>query len=201
MTSMSDARVQWLRSFAIAALVSLGSNLPAAAADGFSDVSFTVSGSAGAWLLDFTVIPINPSNMENQSYIATFQIGVEGGTTLSQPAGYAATLIGGATAWQGNKNVVPTLEQSAPGGISGFESLVTTAAAPTAVSWSVVLASGSTLNDFYLNGAYQATVSDNGVALFAPAIPESGTFALMLLGLGAAAAFFAARRRAVRATP
>jgi hypothetical protein len=195
----SNARMLGLPCGEIAALALLGfSACAAASGDGFSDVSFTVSGGPNAWVLDFTVIPANPSNMENKSYISSFQVGVEGGTVFASPAGYVATLIGGETAWQGNNGVVPGFRQSFPGGISGFETLVTSAEAPTDVSWTVALASGSTLNDFYVNGAYQATVKDIGVAHFddiTPAVPEAGTLQLMLLGLGVVAGSLWVQRR------
>lgn len=195
------------------ALVALGlllSNAPASAAgDGFSDVSFTVSGAPNAWIVDFTVVPLQPSNMAIGSYISTFQLGVEGGTDLAQPGTYLATTIGGATAWTGAKGVSPNFYLSAPGGISGFETLVSTLAAPTDIGWSVSLASGTTLNDFYVHGAYQATVSDSGIAhvggTVSPA-PEVSTASLMAMGLGTIAVLLrrrgvprAARRTASRA--
>jgi hypothetical protein len=192
-------RVCWRSFEVIAALALLGLGTPAVASgDGFANVSFTVSGGPNAWILDFTVVPTDPANMENKSYIALFEIGVEGGTAFTQPSGYTATLIGGDTAWQGDKNVVASLKQSSPGGITGFETLVTSADAPTEVSWTVTLASGSFLNDFYVNGAYRATVTDTGIAHFVgmtPAVPELGTVPLMLLGLGGVTGVLLRRRR------
>ena len=194
-----DARTLRFHWGALAALALLVSGGPAAASgDGFSDVSFTVSGGPNAWILDFTVIPIDPANMENKSYISMFQIGAEAGTAFASPIGYGVAEIGGETTWQGTKDVVPSLKQSSPGGITGFETLVTSVDAPTDVSWTVVLASGSFLNDFYVNGGYQATVTDIGVAHFSgvtAAVPEAGTVQLLLLGLGAVAGACGLQRR------
>ena len=202
----STVPARLLCAMATAGLASMLTTTPAAAVgDGFSDVSFAVSGSPGAWLLNFTVTATNPSNMEPKSFIKTFTIGPEGGAAVAQPFGFSATTMGGSTTWNGMVAAgAPTpansLRLAFPGGIGGFESLVTSDAAPTSVAWSVLLASGNFTQDFYVGGdVYVPTVSDSGVAfsnVVMPPVPEPEIAGLMLLGFGALVA--ASRRKRAR---
>ena len=75
----STVPARLLCAMATAGLASFLMTTPASAAgDGFSDVSFAVSGSPGAWLLNFTVTALKPFSMEPKSFIKTFTIGPEG---------------------------------------------------------------------------------------------------------------------------
>jgi hypothetical protein len=152
------------------------------------DVSYSVTGSSGDWLLDFTVANNFASGADDQT-IFLFALQLQPGAFADTPADFTpisgpfdfAPSDGGPLAsydfgWMdlgllggGPPHLTPTISES------GFVIHSDGVDAPDSISWalaSVALAGDGSVTTF------------QGVSV-APAVPEPSTYALMFLGLAA----------------
>lgn len=153
-----------------AALLMLGLQTAALAAD---TASYTVTGSANNWTLDFTF-----TNGIGSNNLDIYFVGVDipGGSFVSAPAnwsnyggyiGYNLTPL--------NYGVsVPDMIQNGES-VSGFKFLSTSSNAPTSVNWFAY-------HNDWVNGGQGNPVQFGTASVMA--VPEPETYALMLAGLG-----------------
>lgn len=142
------------------------SNFTAARASNL-DVSYTISGSSGNWIYDFTVTNNIPNTNPGYDFVYYFGAGVQpSGFFDSAPAGWSpCCLIGNNVVF----NNLSTPTNLAPGQtLSGFDFLNTSVTAQTSLGW-VAGVGTSAFSSYQLSG-------------IASAVPETSTWAMMILG-------------------
>jgi hypothetical protein len=161
------------------------------------DVSFTVTGSPGAWLLDFSVT----NNLGGTNSIYYLNLQLPATSIVGSPAGWSYssvnnpwsnTAYGGSSIvynnpWRvsGNSPIMPSGPMISSGQtLSGFEVMDTDLVAPTSVLWTAF----ATLGTYNGPGCFSCGVNPGfeGLALDPPvATPLPGTLPLFAGGLGA----------------
>lgn len=116
------------------------------------DVGFTVSGSAGNWLLDFSVT----NNLGNTNDVYFFGVRLPTQNVAGTPAGFSSTLV--PTPWNNSASggssidynnvwisiLGPTGSHILPGQtLSGFQAIDTDLSAPTGINWFAYASGGS----------------------------------------------------------
>ncbi len=172
-------------------LVALGIASSLSANVGPPTVTDTVTGSAGAWTLDFTV-----NNNTNQGL---YFFGVLGGTNVGTPANWDAADYIWSNAVYGGSNTVYSTDwitsgvagPIAPGAsLSGFDVLFTTSAAPANVPWFAYAYYGYTPGGTLYTGAgnFYSDYNPGFESYASSATPEPSAFLPLALGLIALAA-------------
>lgn len=182
------------------------------ASAGVIDVTYTVSGSPGAWDLNFTVA----NNMTAWPFQDIYQFGVKLSVPgiIGSPAGYDPTVVGSLTnLFNGGQPIFynniwydGTFLNLSPGmSLSGFIVEVPDDVAPSSVSWfAYSYPTTGDSADFYTGSdAFNPNVDGLGSAGFeglaasaSSDVPEPSTFGLLVIGLGAGVFL---RRNVVRA--
>jgi hypothetical protein len=154
------------------------SNFTAARASNLN-VSYTISGSSGNWIYDFTVTNNIPNTNPGYDFVYYFGVGVSpSGFFGSAPAGWSSCCFIGNNVVFNNLSTPTNL---APGQtLSGFDFLDTSVTAQTSLGW-VAGVGTSGFSSYPLSG-------------IASAIPEPATWAMMVLGF-AGVGFMAYRRK------
>jgi hypothetical protein len=142
------------------------------------DVSYTISGSSGNWLYDFTVTNNIPNTNPGYDFVYYFGAGVSpsGTTGITSPAGWSPIPFPGYAAY-GNLSTPTNL---APGQtVTGFDFIDTSLAAQTSLSW-IAGVGTSSFTSYQVAGNVSATP-----------LPPAWTMMLVgIVGFG----FFAFRR-------
>ncbi|MDO8988745.1 MAG: PEP-CTERM sorting domain-containing protein [Sideroxyarcus sp.] len=163
-------------------------------------VTFTTSGSAGSWLVDFSVT--NTLGGTNNIYF----FGVQAPTTniVSSPTGWTSyqtfsniSAFGGSSATYNDVWLIPTSSSAVitPGDtVGGFNVIYNTVDAPTSVSW-FAFSYGDTYtgSDHFYNDKNPGFQGVATVEQTVTAVPEPETYAMLMVGLGLLG--FSARRK------
>ncbi len=169
----------------VAALVALCLQTNALAAD---TASYTITGSANNWTLDFTF-----TNGIGSNNLDIYFVGVDipDGSFVSAPANW--TNFGGYMGYNitpfNYGASIPDMIQNGES-VSGFKFLSTASNAPTSINWFAY-------HYDWVNGGAQGNPVEFGTATVS-AVPEPETYAMLLAGLGVMGAV-ARRRKAKQA--
>ena len=184
----------FFRSFVTASLLTLGSSGSYAVVSPPVEASYTVSGTSGNWLVDFTF-----TNNFAQPNWSLYFAGIRVGATdiASSPAGYNNSyssypdfnLNAGAAPvlWDGtffdNNWYNPSANTLRSGtSLSGFKAVSHQAEAPTSIPWLVFVYN---FEEPYTGSDYIYRVGNPGFqGVAVAAVPEPESYAMMLLGLG-----------------
>jgi hypothetical protein len=202
-----------MKSYVLSALIGLAlfESLPAAKASPV-DVSFTVSGSAGNWLLDFSVT----NNLGGTNGLYAFGVRLAAPSVVGSPSGWDPNALPGGTNWFNNggsntnynTNWITCPAASCPAGhpitvvgpgqtLSGFNVVDSELAIPLSVSWYTIAAGGNYTGPGCSFNCINSRDNPGLEGLASPvagAVPEPSTWAMMVLGF-AGIGFMAYRRK------
>jgi len=156
------------------------------------DVSYTVSGTSGAYVLDFTVTN-NLLAFPSQN-VYFFGVDLSGRDITGSPADYdpnawpswTNTSFGGSSTVYNNNWIDNIYTDLLPGSsLSGFDVQISDAVAPTAVSWFAFAYSPDDVDPYTGGGNFngQQNPGFEGIAGTDPSVPEPTTWIGMLTGL------------------
>ena len=172
---------------ALAAALLIGAAGTASAAP--VDVSFTVTGTAGNWTLDFDVA--NNMTGTNQD-VYFFGAAVNGGTTVAAPSGYNAfsgpwnnALYGGSSISYNDDWINGSYAGLTPGtNLDGFLVHSTALTAPTSVDWYAFGYNRNIGPGYTGGGNFNNSYNPGFEGVATAAVPEPANVALLLAGLG-----------------
>jgi hypothetical protein len=158
------------------------------------DVSYTVSGTSGAYVLDFTVTNNLLAFPSQDVYF--FGVDLSGRDIIGSPAGYdpndwtswTNTSYGGSSTVYNNNWIDSSYSDLLPGGsLSGFEVQISDPVAPTAVSWFAYAYSADDADPYTGGGNFNSQQNPGFEELAGTgtgaSVPEPTTWIGMLTGL------------------